>query len=51
MMIQISRFSSSALLPSSGWGAVVVVVAWAPSVPSPGTRRLATVVKVMAWSS
>src|SRR5512132_390158 len=47
MIIQISRFSSSALLPSSGGAAVVVVVAWAPPVPSPGTNRLATVVKVM----
>src|SRR5262245_43709731 len=51
MIIQISRFSSSALLPSSGCGAVVVVVAWAPSVPSPGTSRLLTVVKVMPWAS
>jgi len=41
MIIQIMRSSSSAeLLPSSG---SVVVVAWAPSVPSPATRRLAVV--------
>jgi hypothetical protein len=51
MIIQISRFSSSALLPSSGCGVVVVVVAWAPSVPSPGTSRLLTVVNVMPWAS
>jgi hypothetical protein len=52
MIIQISRFSSSALLlPSSDPGALVVVVAWAPSVPLPGTSRLATVVNVMPWAS
>jgi hypothetical protein len=48
MIIQIMRFSSSALLPSAGWGVVVlVVVSCAPDVPSPGTNRLATVVKVI----
>jgi hypothetical protein len=51
MITQISRFSSSALLPSSGEGAVVVVVAWAPSVPSPRTSRFAIVVNVTPSAS
>src|SRR5918994_621478 len=45
MIIQIIRLSSSAALPASA-GAVVVVVAWAPWVPSPGTSRFWVVVNV-----
>jgi hypothetical protein len=44
MIIQISRLSSSALLPPDGAARVVVVVDWAPGVPSPRTRRFWTVV-------
>jgi hypothetical protein len=45
MIIQIIRLSSSALPPPLG-ATVVVVVAWAPSRPFPGTSRLVTVVNV-----
>jgi hypothetical protein len=44
MIIQIRRLSSSALLPPDGAARVVVVVDWAPGVPSPCTSRLWTVV-------
>ena len=53
MIIQIIRLSSSAALPVSA-GAVVVVVAWAPWVPSPGTSRFWMVVNVAlaaAWGA
>jgi uncharacterized membrane protein YgcG len=46
MIIQIRRLSSSALLPPDGAGRVVVVVDWAPGVPSPRTRRFWVVVYV-----
>src|SRR5829696_1080039 len=46
MIIQITRLSSSALLPPEAAGGWDVVVAWAPGVPSPGTSRLAIVSKV-----
>ncbi|HEX6236776.1 MAG TPA: hypothetical protein VFZ68_06265 [Acidimicrobiales bacterium] len=47
--IQIRRSLSSALLPPSG--VPVVVVPWAPGVPSPGTSRFATVVNVIEPAS
>jgi|SRR5690606_9081731 len=50
MTIQKRRASSAALPPVAG-ASVVVVVAWAPGVPSPGTRRLAIVVKVRGAST